>query len=190
MSQSIAIRRLKKEYQELHKNPVHAGIYVQPNEANFLHAHFLLSGESFHDTAYEGGVYHGVLKFPPNYPLKPPSVLMYTPSGRFKVNQRICFSYSDFHPELWCPAWNIRTILVGLVSFMNSEEATTGEVIASHVERVRFAQASVSYCVEKDTEASTLFAAVALDDLVKQRAELGQLWPPPRSSSASSSSSP
>jgi ubiquitin-conjugating enzyme E2 J2 len=188
MSQSVAIRRLKKEYQELHKNPVHAGIFVQPNEANFLHAHFLLSGESFHDTAYEGGVYHGVLKFPPNYPLKPPSVLMYTPSGRFKVNQRICFSYSDFHPELWCPAWNIRTILVGLVSFMNSEEATTGEVIASHAERVRFAQESVSYCVEKDAEASTLFAA-ALDDLVQRRAELGQLWPPPRSSSASSSSS-
>jgi ubiquitin-conjugating enzyme E2 J2 len=113
---------------------------------------------------------------------------MYTPSGRFKVNQRICFSYSDFHPELWCPAWNIRTILVGLVSFMNSEEATTGEVIASHAERVRFAQESVSYCVEKDAEASTLFAA-ALDDLVQRRAELGQLWPPPRSSSASSSSS-
>lgn len=179
MSQSTAIRRLKKEYQELQKNPVYQGIFVKPKEENFLHAHFILSGESFDDTAYEGGVYHGVLKFPPNYPLKPPSVLMYTPSGRFKVNQRICFSYSDFHPELWCPAWNIRTILVGLVSFMNSEEATTGEEIASHSERVQYAQTSLQYCVEKDAEAKAIFGT-ELENLNRQRDGLGQLWPPPR----------
>jgi ubiquitin-conjugating enzyme E2 J2 len=183
MSSSAAIRRLKKEYQELQKIPVHEGIHVKPKEDNFLHAHFVLTGEVFHDTAYEGGVYHGVLKFPSTYPLKPPSVLMYTPSGRFKVNQRICFSYSDFHPELWCPVWNIRTIVVGLVSFMNSDEATTGEEIASHKERVQFAQTSLQYCVEKDTEAKTIFGP-ELENLYRQREGLGQIWPPPRSSFA------
>jgi ubiquitin-protein ligase len=52
---------------------------------------------------YEGGYYHGKLKFPPEYPLKPPSILMLTPSGRFKPNTRLCLSMSDFHPETWNP---------------------------------------------------------------------------------------
>lgn len=63
---------------------------------------------------YEGGYYHGKLKFPPEYPLKPPSILMLTPSGRFKPNTRLCLSMSDFHPESWNPMWSVSTILMGL----------------------------------------------------------------------------
>lgn len=32
--------------------------------------------------------------------MKPPSVIMITPSGRFQPNARICMSMSDFHPEV------------------------------------------------------------------------------------------
>ena len=63
---------------------------------------------------YEGGYFHGKLKFPPEYPLKPPSILMLTPSGRFKPNTRLCLSMSDFHPETWNPMWSVSTILMGL----------------------------------------------------------------------------
>lgn len=63
---------------------------------------------------YEGGYYHGKLKFPPEYPLKPPSIMMITPSGRFKPNTRLCLSMSDFHPESWNPMWSVSTILMGL----------------------------------------------------------------------------
>ena len=48
-----------------------------------------------------GGVYHGKLLFPAAYPFKPPSILMLTPNGRFAVNQRLCLSMSDYHPESW-----------------------------------------------------------------------------------------
>lgn len=92
MAQSAALRRLRKEYADLRKDPVFPGIFVEPLETNFLHAHFLLSGVVFHETPYEGGVYHGVLKFPPTYPLKPPSVIMRTPSSRFKPDVKICVS--------------------------------------------------------------------------------------------------
>lgn len=51
------------------------------------------------------GQYHGKLKFPSNYPFAPPSVMMITPSGRFKPSERLCLSMSDFHPETWNPAW-------------------------------------------------------------------------------------
>jgi len=38
-----------------------------------------------------GGYYHGKLVFPREFPFKPPSIYMITPSGRFAVNTR--FSY-------------------------------------------------------------------------------------------------
>ena len=41
-------------------------------------------------------------------------------------NARLCLSISDFHPESWSPTWNVGSILTGVVSFMNSEEITTG----------------------------------------------------------------
>ncbi len=46
-------------------------------------------------TPYEGGEYHGVLRFTQEYPHKPPSILMVTPSGRFETNTRLCLSMSD-----------------------------------------------------------------------------------------------
>ena len=36
-----------------------------------------------------------------DYPFKPPSLLMVTPSGRFETGVRLCLSMSDFHPETW-----------------------------------------------------------------------------------------
>ena len=45
--------------------------------------------------------------------MKPPSIYMVTPSGRFEVNMKICMSMSDFHPESWNPSWRVETILVG-----------------------------------------------------------------------------
>ena len=100
---SPAVRKLKREYARLAADPVHPGIFVRPLETNFLHAHFLLSGEVFHDTPYEGGVYHGLLIFEKEYPFKPPAILTRTPSGRFKPNDQICFSMSNYHPESWDP---------------------------------------------------------------------------------------
>ena len=65
-----------------------------------------------------GGVYHGKLVFPGEFPFKPPSIYMITPNGRFKCNTRLCLSISDFHPDTWNPAWSVATILTGLLSFM------------------------------------------------------------------------
>lgn len=75
--------------------------YAKANNENLLDVHYVIKGPK--DTVYEGGLYHGRLVFPPEYPMKPPSVLMITPNGRFEVNKRICFSFSDYHPESWNP---------------------------------------------------------------------------------------
>ena len=75
-------------------------------------------------TPYAGGLYHGMLRFPAEYPFRPPSIYMITPNGRFKPNTRLCLSISDFHPDTWNPSWSVSTILTGLLSFMVSGAAT------------------------------------------------------------------
>ena len=58
-----------------------------------------------------------------------------TPNGRFQPNQRICTSFSDYHPELWDPSWNVETIVLGLISFWLSPENTAGAIKTSDEEK-------------------------------------------------------
>jgi ubiquitin-conjugating enzyme E2 J2 len=91
------------------------------------------------DCLYEDGFYMGRIIFPKEYPMKPPGIEMITPNGRFAVNKRICMSMSDYHPETWNPAWHTETIIVGLISFMLSEERTTGCVNSTDEQKRAFA---------------------------------------------------
>jgi len=125
MATTICARRLQKEYMNIKKTPVE-NIEVHPLEDNILEWHYCIFGTK--GTLYEGGYYHGVLKFPREYPLKPPSVLMHTPNGRFKTHTRLCLSMSDYHPETWNPMWSVSTILMGLYSFMLEETSTLGSI--------------------------------------------------------------
>ena len=56
---------------------------------------------------------------------------MITPNGRFKTNQKLCLSISDFHPDTWNPAWSVSTILTGLLSFMLESTPTSGSTESS-----------------------------------------------------------
>lgn len=47
--------------------------------------------------AYAGGVYHGKIIFPSEYPNKAPKLIFLTPNGRFQVNTEICLSFTNFH---------------------------------------------------------------------------------------------
>ncbi len=97
-----------------------------PDQSNIQNWHFLIFGLT--DCPYEGGFYYGKLAFPNDYPNKPPSIMMITPSGRFNPHTRICLSISDFHPETWNPAWKTESIITALISFMNSEENAVGVI--------------------------------------------------------------
>lgn len=95
--------------------------------------HYIITGPE--DTPYHGGQYWGTLIFPNNYPFAPPAIRMHTPSGRFQPSTRLCLSISDFHPKSFNPAWEVSTILVGLLSFMTSDEITTGSISSTAQER-------------------------------------------------------
>lgn len=136
MATPAATKRLTKEYAAITKSPP-PYIVAHPSEKNILEWHYILTGPP--ETPYEGGQYWGTLMFPPDYPFAPPAIRMHTPSGRFQPSTRLCLSISDFHPKSFNPAWEVSTILTGLLSFMTSEEMTTGSVRASEQERRLFA---------------------------------------------------
>jgi len=91
---------------------------------------------------FEGGEYMGKLKFPEQYPFKPPAIFMLTPNGRFETDRRLCLSMSDYHPESWCPAWSVATIVKGVLSFMLENEQTTGAIVTSDEKKRELAKAS------------------------------------------------
>ena len=132
MATQAANKRLTREYATLSTNPP-PYITAHPSESNILEWHYIITGPP--STPYENGQYWGTLVFPSDYPFKPPAIRMHTPSGRFRCSERLCLSISDFHPKSFNPAWSVSTILLGVMSFMTSEEMTTGSVSASDAER-------------------------------------------------------
>ncbi|CAK9010829.1 unnamed protein product [Durusdinium trenchii] len=65
----------------------------------------------------------GRLRFPKDYPFRPPSILMALWS-------------SDYHPETWQPAWSVATVLKGLLSFMCDCASAPGDRCKCEVGRL------------------------------------------------------
>ncbi|XRA96293.1 ubiquitin-conjugating enzyme E2 [Pycnococcus provasolii] len=142
------INRLQKEYRALLRDPV-PDIIAHPCEKSILEWHYVLKGSP--ESPYEGGVYHGKVVFPSEYPYKPPAIYVLTPNGRFATSTRLCLSMSDFHPETWNPMWSVASILNGLRSFMYEEAPTAGSITASTAERRRLAAKSLRHNVANAT---------------------------------------
>ncbi|KAG6325295.1 hypothetical protein E4U44_006879 [Claviceps purpurea] len=132
MASKAAHKRLTREFKTISETPP-PYITAHPSESNILEWHYIITGPE--DTPYHGGQYWGTLIFPPNYPFAPPAIRMHTPSGRFQPSTRLCLSISDFHPKSFNPAWEVSTILIGLLSFMTSDEMTTGSVSTTQAEK-------------------------------------------------------
>merc|ERR1740121_2762684 len=140
-------RRLMMEYRRILKNPIEY-IETRPLDSNILEWHFVITGTQ---DPYLGGKYHGILEFPDDFPMKPPSIKMLTPSGRFEINKRICLSMSDFHKESWNPSWTVEKILIGLMSFMYEENVgAIGSMLEPKADRRKYAAATAYFNAQNE----------------------------------------
>ena len=63
-----------REAQEL--SEATSDYYAQPLEDNLFEWHFTVRGPS--ETDFDGGVYHGRIILPAEYPMKPPNIIVLT----------------------------------------------------------------------------------------------------------------
>jgi ubiquitin-conjugating enzyme E2 J1 len=117
-ARSPTVRRILREAAELSQNPA-PDYTASPLDSDLFDWHFTFRGPP--NSAYAQGIYHGRIVLPHLYPLRPPSFRFLTASGRFEVNREICLSISGHHEETWQPAWGVRTALVALRSFMETD---------------------------------------------------------------------
>ena len=170
--ESMAVRRLLKEYKKLQDKPVES-ILARPDPENILVWYFILYDLKHAD--YKGGVYMGKIVFPSEYPMKPPDLIFLTPNGRFDTNKKICMSFTSYHPETWEVSWTVENMLIGFISFMLTEESTFGAVMfPSSTHRQDCAKKSL-YSLLKDKDFLRLFK----DDLPKLGVDLDALLADP-----------
>ncbi|KAI9229060.1 MAG: ubiquitin-conjugating enzyme/RWD-like protein [Piptocephalis tieghemiana] len=185
MASPVALKRLTREYMAIQDSPPDY-ITAKPLESNILEWHYVIQGPP--DTSYTGGEYHGKLVFPKEYPFKPPAIYMFTPSGRFATNTSLCLTMSEFHPNLWNPAWSVATILNGLLSFMCSEESTSGSVIATKAQRRALALSSWNYNRSKSLFCE-IFSELCDEEHLQKAADKKSLLQAVKRASSRSSSS-
>lgn len=74
-NRNASIRRLQQELRDL-SNDTEYNYEVVPIDDNIFEWHFSIQGAP--DSVYEGGIYHGKIIFPTEYPFKPPDIIILT----------------------------------------------------------------------------------------------------------------
>lgn len=98
------------------------------------------------DECYLGGEYILKISIPETYPYAPPDFRMMTPNGRFDVNKKLCFSNSGYHAESWSPLWNLKTIILGFLSFfLETDSEGIGHLRVSDSVKKKYAAESKNY---------------------------------------------
>uniref|UniRef100_A0A0V0J7I3 Ubiquitin-conjugating enzyme E2 J1 n=2 Tax=Schistocephalus solidus TaxID=70667 RepID=A0A0V0J7I3_SCHSO len=170
-TRSPAVKRLMREAQEL-RQPTEF-YYAQPLEDNLFEWHFTIRGQE--DSDFAGGIYHGRIYFPTEYPLKPPNIILLTPNGRFETYRQICLSISGYHPETWRPSWSIRTVLLAIIGFMPTSGAgAIGALDMPSEERRKLAASSLNFTCDVcgPTKDLLLPLTSASTDLSKEASEV------------------
>ena len=142
------------DVKELERHPS-SRYSASPLEDNMFEWHFTIRGPT--GTDFEGGLYHGRILLPADYPFKPPNIVFMNENGRFEVGTKICLSISAHHEETWQPAWGIRTMLEAIISFFPSPGAgAIGALEWPQEERLKCAKASHAFTCQVCGTLSTL----------------------------------
>lgn len=125
----MSLRRLHKEFQEIKKNcEYYYSIDVNPD--NFFEWKFCIIGPP--DTLYEFGIFNGIIKFPNEYPERPPKVNftsdiihpnIYGDSGLVCISilheGEDSYGYEDTS-ERWKPSHGVNSIMMSIISLLSN----------------------------------------------------------------------
>ena len=121
---------LMKQLKDLRKNPVEGFSAGLKDDANAFEWEIMIIGPP--DTLYEGGFFNAIMKFPPDYPNKPPTLRITSEFWHPNVytDGRVCVSI--LHPpgddpnhyesasERWLPIHTVESILLSVISMLSS----------------------------------------------------------------------
>jgi len=109
-----AAQRIKKELSDLTEDPP-ANCSAGPLDEDVFHWQATLMGPA--DSPYEGGVFMMNIKFPPDYPFKPPRVTFETRIYHPNINSSggICL---DILKSEWSPALTVSKVLLSICSLL------------------------------------------------------------------------
>jgi ubiquitin-conjugating enzyme E2 D/E len=111
----MAARRLQREYIEV-KNDPPANCSAGPvNEADFFNWEAVIFGPS--DSPFAGGIFRLTIRFPSDYPFKPPIVTFKTKIYHPNINSAggICL---DILKGQWSPALSVSKVLLSILSLL------------------------------------------------------------------------
>ncbi|KAG0041056.1 Ubiquitin-conjugating enzyme E2 J1 [Podila clonocystis] len=158
-----------------HPKECNLAVFLTDSTSDIFEWHFTLRGPE--DTEFEGGLYHGRILLPNNYPFAPPSLMFLTPNGRFELNKKVCLSITGYHPEYWQPAWGIRTVLVAVMGFLPTEsKGAIGGLDTSVEARKALAVRSKAWkcqaCQQTNVE---ILPDIAPENVVKASLKVGEM---------------
>jgi len=121
MASGAATKRIKKELQDLAKDPP-STCSAGPLGDDLFHWQSTIMGPK--DSPYEGGIFFLNIHFPTDYPFKPPKVQFTTRLYHCNVNNNgsICL---DILQSQWSPALTISKVLLSVCSLLT--DANPGE---------------------------------------------------------------
>ena len=109
-----AIKRIQKELADLSKDPP-ANCSAGPSGADMFHWQATIMGPS--DSPYQGGIFSLDIRFPTDYPFKPPKCIFTTKIYHPNINSNgsICL---DILKDQWSPALTIGKVLLSISSLL------------------------------------------------------------------------
>ncbi|CAL9028877.1 unnamed protein product [Prunus brigantina] len=107
---SVASNLIQQELKEMQSNPCD-DFKCLALESNPRDWQFAIRGPN--GTEFAGGIYHGQIKIPEEYPYKPPILTLLTENGRFKTQTKI-----DYGDNFWDQRKRVRDALLRLIELL------------------------------------------------------------------------
>mmetsp|Transcript_126762 Transcript_126762/g.189107 ORF Transcript_126762/g.189107 Transcript_126762/m.189107 type:complete len:348 (-) Transcript_126762:32-1075(-) len=135
MASIAAQRQLANALKKSHNEPIEGFCVELVNDDNLFEWKIYLEGPQ--DSPYEGGIFQAIMKFPPEYPMLPPSLQFTSEFWHPNVypDGRVCISIlhapgedamsGELPEERWLPTQTVGTVLLSVISMLNDPNTSS-----------------------------------------------------------------